>query len=131
VGKSTYSRLYFGFKVGDEDDPPEFLERLGAEDIDDVILKDAGLSDSEDWKVRNAAIEACPADLVRTGTWDCCGYFLIVRGAKHSAEWGDVVMVDEAALAVAPERVEAFKSWCLAHGVEYEEPRWLLTSFYG
>ena len=129
MGQSANGRLVFGFKVGEEDEIPEFLAAYEG-DLDYLILAKAGLSESRDWHLRNATVEACVADMERLGTYDYCQHVLCVRGLKLSAEWSETVVITPELLTVPPEKIAEFKAWCDANGVPWQEPQWLLSSFF-
>ena len=120
--------LVFGFPIGEEDESPEFLGEC--DDMDDFI---AGVWDTSktDYATRKAIIDTCPADLALYCSYDYGMNILSVRGTELSASRGDAVEVTAEHLAVSPERIAAFKSWCESVGIEYQEPRWLLCSLYG
>ena len=132
MGIDSDGKLMFGFKVGDHDNPPAFLQLDDdgdLEDFDAFVLKDTPLGLS--WTDRMAKIEACPAEFVRCSTWDYPIYVLAVRGATLTACIGRAVAVAPEFLAVSPDRIAAFRAWCEECGIAWQEPGWLLATMYG
>jgi hypothetical protein len=128
MGVSTDGILVFGFPVGNEGEHPEFLGEH--EDIDDFIAGEWKTGET-DYAVRKAVIDACPADLTLHCSYDYSMYIIAVRGTELKCSRGDAVEVSAEHLAVSPERIAAFKAWCETAGIDYQEPRWLLTSLWG
>ena len=136
MGISSNAMLYFGFPVGDYDEPPAFLEGRENEDgtteaFDDLICEIAGLPADSDYKTRMVAIKACPAEMQSYCSYDWPRFLLCVRGAEHIVYRGYTAEINSENLAVAPEKIEAFKSWCESNNIPWQEPKWLLCSMYG
>lgn len=129
MGISSDGVLYFGFQVGDEDERPEWMGEF--EDFDDWLCNKAGLAEDAPWEERKPIIDGCPAELQLFCSYDYPMYVLGVRDAEHRAYRGDIVEIGTAQLAVEDEKIAAFKAWCEANGIEYQEPKWLLCSMYG
>ena len=128
MGISSDGLLYFGFPVGGEDEPPEWLE--GFEDFDDYVCTDVPAN--ADWKARKVVIDACPADLFMYCSYDYPMYILGVRGAEHRVNRGYTQEISVADLTkVSPKQIEDLKQWCAANKIEWQEPKWFLCSMYG
>ena len=126
MGVTSDGVLVFGFPIGEADEVPEFLGEC--DDMDDFI---GGPWSNEGHDARAAKINACPADLTLYCSYDYPMHILSVRGTELAANRGDALEVTPEHLAVAPERIAAFKAWCETNGIEYQEPKWLLCSMYG
>lgn len=137
MGISTDAMLYFGFVVGNEDEPPDWLpdgdesEGEGRMEFDDFVALKAGVPADAEYGVRRDAVKLCPAEMQLFCSYDYPMYILGVRGAGHVVHRGYFKAIDAAALAVDPEKIAAFKTWCEANSIPYEEPQWLLCSMYG
>lgn len=129
MGISSDGVLYFGFQVGGEEEKPEWME--GFEDFDDFLVAKAGLAEDSPYEDRKKIIEACPADLQLFCSYDYPMYVLGVRGAEHRAYRGNIVEIGPTQLSVSQIKVDAFKGWCFANGIDWQEPKWLLCSMYG
>jgi len=134
MGVSSDGILYFGFQVGDEDEPPEWFGEFDEDegfDFDDFICRKAGLPEDAPYDIRKHVIEACPVELYRFCSWEYPMYILGVRDAEHRARRGYIVEIDASELAVDQAKIDAFKAWCEANDIEWQEPKWLLCSMYG
>lgn len=147
MGVSTDAILAFGFDLGDSEDMP-IAERFGAVaedgesfDFEEWLAVKAGAVyplghsgiDSEAYKTysarRDAAISACPVDLVMHCSYDYPMYFLALRGSKTKAWRGYPQVV--ATPRPMPEQIEAMKSFCADHRIEWQEPNWHIFSMWG
>lgn len=128
---STEGILVFGFQVGSEDEPPEWLmdEDGNMMDFDDFVC--GPYSSGEDYAIRSAAMKACPADTTLFCSYDYPMLILAVNGTEKRVYRGDAVEIDPASLMVEPARVAAFKLWCEQKSIAYEEPKWWLVSMWG
>jgi hypothetical protein len=128
MSTSTNGILVFGIDF--DESLPEFMgNETDFEDFLQVELKlpmygSAGYSYEE----KSKKIETCPANLVIHCSYDYPMYILALRGTEKTAHRGYPVEITS--LEIAPERLEAFKDWCKAHGIENPEPKWLLASLW-
>lgn len=129
MGVSSDGILYFGFQVGGEDEKPEWFGEY--EDFDDWLIGQSDVSEDAPYEIRKKIIEACPAEMQLFCSYDYPMYVLGIRGAEHRAYRGDIVEIGPAELSVDQIKVDAFKGWCIANGIEWQEPKWLLCSMYG
>lgn len=127
MGISSDGILYFGFEVGGEEEPPEWMD--GHEEFADFLIAKAGLPEDSPYEVRKRIEDECPVELQMHCSFDYPMYILGVRGAEHRAHRGFVVEIDD--LTVPQEKIDAAKAWCEANKIEWEEPGWLLCSMYG
>jgi hypothetical protein len=121
--------LYFGFQVGGEDEKPEWLGEY--DDFDDWLVGQSSLPEDAPYEERKKVIEACPAELQLFCSYDYPMYILGVRGAKHRVNRGYLQEITPMDLAVSEDKRTAFRKWCKAQGIEWQEPKWLLCSMYG
>jgi len=145
MGVSTDAILAFGFDLGDEEDQ-SLASRLGAaddefEDFEDWIAVQAGAVypaghsgiDSPEYQAyrakRDAAISACPVEMVMHCSHDYPMHFIAVRGTKSRAWRGSPQAI--IAGPVAPELIDAMRAFCEAHGIEWQEPAWHIFSMWG
>jgi hypothetical protein len=148
MGVSTDAILAFGFDLGDEEDK-SLAARFGVEEPDDGESFDfedwlgeqagavypAGHSgiDSPEYRAysekRNAAIDACPVEVVMHCSYDYPMHFLALRGTKQRAWRGSPKAV--ATEGPAPEQIAAMRQFCEQHGIEWQEPAWHIFSMWG
>lgn len=129
MGVSSDGMLYFGFQVGGEEERPEWMAEH--EDFDDFLAAKAGLPEDAPYEERSKVVKACPAELNLFCSYDYPMYVLAVRDAEHRVARGGIKEIGPKELEVAPEKIAAFKAWCEANDIEYQEPKWLLCSLYG
>lgn len=146
MGVSTDAILAFGFDLGDEDDGT-LAERFSAEedgddfDFDDWIAKQAGAIypaghagiDSPEYvsysEKRNAALAACPVEVITHCSYDYPMHFLALRGTEARAWRGHPRSVQTE--PPQPERISAMRAFCEEHGIEWQEPQWHIFSMWG
>lgn len=136
MGISSDGKLYFGFPLGGDDDPPDWLPEVGegegiTEAFEELVYRDAGLTGDLPWKEREAALRACPADIFMHCSYDYGMYILGVRGVEFSASRGDIVEITPESLLIDSAQIEAFEAWCHKHDIPYQKPAWYLCSLYG
>lgn len=143
MGVSTDAILAFGFDLGLEDEKPAFLQIEGddaPEDFDDFIGREAGIVyphgsgyPSPEYTAysvaKKAALDACPVELIAHCSHEYPMYFLAVRGTETKAWRGSPQKVET--LAIDDAKVQAMREWCVAHGVEWQEPAWHIFSMWG
>lgn len=136
MGISSDGILCFGFDLGVEDESPEFLGEF--EDLDEYLRDDANIPE---WSKENSGrdyfekvkkvIDECPVDLRMHCSYDYPMYILTIRGTEIRASRGYPEKITPDMLSVQKEKIEAAKEWCENHGVEWQEPSWILCSIYG
>lgn len=136
MGISSNAMLYFGFPVGDNDEPPAFLEDRDNEDglveaFDDMICEKAGLAPDAEYDERSKVIKASPVEMQIYCSYEWPMFLLCVRGAEHMVHRGYTAEITPENMIVEPAKIAAFKIWCEANGIEWQEPKWLLCSMYG
>ncbi len=129
MGVSSDGILYFGFQVGGEEELPEWMGEH--EDFDDFLAEKAGLAPDAPYEERRKIEKACPAELQLFCSYDYPMYVLGIRDAEHRVNRGYLKEIGAKELTVDADKIAAFKAWCEANGVEYQEPKWLLCSMYG
>jgi hypothetical protein len=134
MGVSSDAMLYFGFQVGGDEEPPEWLgedEDGERRDFEEFVCEKAGLATDAPYTERSKIVDACPADLHWFCSYDYPMFILGVRDAEHRVNRGYLKEIGPSDLAVPDEKIAAFKAWCLENNIEYQEPKWLLCSMYG
>ena len=147
MGVSTDAILAYGFDLGEEEDQ-SMAERFGAQvedgesfDFEDWVAGRSGAVypaghggiDSPEYRAyaakRDAAIAACPVEMVMHCSYDYPMYFLAIRGTESRARRGypQAVVAGE----VAPELVASARAFCEAHGIDWKEPAWHIFSMWG
>ena len=129
MGVSSDAMLYFGFRVGGEDELPEWMGEH--KHFDDFILVKEGLPVDLPYEKRAPVIKKCPAELQLYCAYEYPMYVLAVRGSEHKVYRGDIKEISPADLEVHPDKIVAFKAWCESADIPYETPKWLLCSMYG
>lgn len=139
MGQSTDGILVFGFDLGVEDESPDFLGEF--DDLTDLLSDEAGLTEwrndftdaqsSAYFKTRRELEAACPVDIVLHCSGDYPMYILAIRGYEYSASRGSPEIIEMDKLIVDDAKIQAAKEWCEAHGIEWQEPKWVLASYWG
>lgn len=131
MGISSDAMLYFGFPVGEDEQPPEWYEDGNIKDFDNWICQLAELPEDAKYEQRKPIIKACPAELQMYCSYDYPMYILAVRGEEIRVNRGFFEEIHIDALTVDQEKIDAFKRWCEQNNIKYKEPKWLLCSMYG
>lgn len=139
MGQSTDGILAYGFDLGIEEEKPEWLGEH--DDLEDLTAADAGLTEpatenykdpawSAYWAAKRATEAACPIELVSHCSGKYPMYIMAVRGSVKTAKRGYPETLTADDLTVPPEKVAAAKAWCEAHGIEWQEAKWILASMW-
>lgn len=128
MGVSTNAILAFGFDLGEE--LPDAFTADEDEYFDwwEWICKHLGIED-EDYAVRQAAIKAFPMDMITYCSNEYPMYFIAVSGTKQTTRRGDVDEVEFT--SVSADEIQALREFCDKTGIEWQEPRWRLMSYWG
>ncbi len=149
MGVSTDAIPAFGFDLGDEEDSslasrfgePEKGDDEESFDFDEWIARKAGAiypvghsgikspKYEEYWAKRNAAIAACPVEVITHCSYDYPMYFLAIRGSESRARRGYPQRVADS--DPSPEMIIAMRSFCDVHGIAWQEPAWHIFSMWG
>lgn len=149
VGVSTNAILAFGFDLGVEgaEELAElFMPGVDTEEdesfeFDEWIATQAGVvypeehsgidsPEFEDYSTkREAAIAACPVEVITHCSYDYPMYFLALRGTKISASRGYPVAITTP--TPTAEQIAAMRAFCEQHGIEWQEPSWHIFSLWG
>lgn len=81
------------------------------------------------WKEDQTFHKALPIEINTSSTYEYPILFISIKGAIFSADWGDFTEITT--LNIAPEWDNILKEYCDKLGINYEQPRWYLTAFYG
>lgn len=132
MGTSTDAILCFGFPVGEEDQPHEWLEDCEG-DFDKFLNKLSGMPEygepGHSFDDQRKFRESCPAEMVMHCSYDYPMYILCVQGTETRAWRGSPKEVPN--LYVYEGDISAFKSWCEANEIEYQDPKWYLCRYVG
>jgi hypothetical protein len=112
MGVSTDAILVYGFDLGEEED-------IEDERIRDVIEK-----------ADNLELEDNRAAIVGHCSHDYRMIIVAVPNTKRVAKRGYPTTIDPASMAVPQERVAELRAFCEAHGIPWQEPRWILCSMW-
>lgn len=129
MGISSDGILVFGIDLGEEQ--PEFMGECDG--FDDYMDSQNGLPQwgevGHDWDATHAFRNSYPASMTLHCSYDYPMHILAVPGTETTAYRGSPKEIEF--LSVSDEKVDAFKAWCVEHGIEDPEPKWLLASMYG
>lgn len=132
MGTSTDAILVFGFEIGGEDEPPEFLDEFDG-DFESFLDSLSGLPEyGEEGHSFDAQFEYrknCPASMTLHCSYDYPMYILAVNGTETRSSRGTPREIGS--MDVSDSDVSAFKAWCESNDIEYKEPKWLLCSMWG
>ena len=115
MGSLLSSKLFFGFPL-DED--------YNEIDIDEVVEERVGISSHLFFKETGCEIDYCGY----SNYSDC---FVKLTGNDINDFDGNCTMVDLDELDTTKEEVEKIRAFCKRLGIEYQEPKWYLTGYYG
>lgn len=142
MGVSTDAIIAFGFDLGEE--TPSFLKPNGDDEssieFEEFVTNEAGINYPDGFRygtpeytayseARDAALKACPVDVVMHCSYDYPMYFLAVRGTEVNASRGNPKKVEQQQIDFTA--VGAMREWCKNHGVEWQEPAWHIFSMWG
>ncbi len=128
MGVSTDAILVFGFEYGEEGEDPEFLGEH--EDLDDFIYAKHGKTYDDPYEERQALVRACPIDLVPHCSDDYPMHIIAIRDTETRARRGYAEVINPQSLVISEDKIAAARKWCEGHGIEWQEPKWLLCSMW-
>jgi len=144
MGVSTDGILFFGINLGDDEDREELLpwEEEGEEgDWGDFVTRKLGIvhPDEEDGPLVDAyylqkhiALIALGCEVQIHGAESCCAQAVVVKSSYKSASRGFPEKLSQEFLnSITEEDITKLKKFCELMGVEYQEPSWILTSWWG
>lgn len=134
MGTSTDGIICFGFMVGEEEEPPEFLD--GFEDFDEYLDSLSGLpaygEPGHSFDDQRKFRESCPADMVIHCSYDYPMYILAMRGTIIRARRGYPVELDLSFFTSFDNAKEQeFLAWCEERELLEGDPKWYLCSLWG
>lgn len=144
MGVSTDAIIAFGFDLGEE--LPESLEQLLSDadgEIDEALAADMGLTlpnyDAVGYEAWSAARDEATAqlkiDLISHCSGDYPMYFLAVRGSDKKARRGFPTALCFQNLGSdefqSNGSIDALRSFCERHSIEWQEPQWYIFSMWG
>jgi len=129
MGVSNDAFLVYGIDLGE--DLPSFLGE--DQEFEDFLMDEGGQpkwgEPGHSFDKQRAYLASCPADLTLYCSYDYPMHILSVRGTDRRASRGNVEEVES--LDVDADKRTGFIDWCIAHGIENPEPKWLLNSMNG
>jgi hypothetical protein len=150
MGQSTNAILCYGFSVGEEDDPPSWMEVEEEDefDFDNLVLKHFGgdLSEprefdedkynkdpeirkawAEYWAAKKSVVDGVGVTLVRHCSCDYPLYILAVKVSQKTASRGFPI-VFEGDIIHEEEWKNTLETFCLKTGIPMQAPSWILCS---
>ena len=137
MGQSTDAQLAYGIPLGDDEYNPKDMMPLFRENsdrFDDVwdflIWMHFGdeLSDEPFFE----RIKSVPCELQKHCYCDYAMYNLVIRESETTAYRGDVEQFDPEYFDKPYDEWDAIiKDFCEKAGLEFQQPKWLLTSMWG
>lgn len=141
MSQSTDAIIAFGFDLGDMTLEEILKEDPDGEDFEDWLATQAGVvypaghagiesAEYEAYKAaRDAAIAACPVELVRHCSDEYTMYFLALRRSVTRASRGypEPISLTEPTAA----QREAMAMFCAGLGIDWQEPAWHIFSMWG
>ena len=158
MGVSTDGILYFGFDFYDADDAPEDHWNPGEEDWEERYAEahgcvdDSGLfnehgeyafaKDSPEFLAarakrdkyydkKRAILNACPCKIDDHCSNEYPIYFVTLKAKSAKAWRGKHVEITPELLTVTENEVNQLKEFCKDMGIEWQEPKWYLASYWG
>lgn len=144
MGTSTDAIIAYGFDLGAEEDLPEHLSALLCKhehEVEPALAEDHGLNWPA-WQAgggyaayeaaQNAVLKQIPIDLIAHCSGEYTMYFLAARGSNQKARRGYPQALEPADLNAdkfAP-AVDAMRAFCDRHGIEWQEPKWHIFSWW-
>jgi hypothetical protein len=118
MGVSTDAYLFFGFDFCNPEEEGETL-----------IWEDLGYGWEDEWLKELFGDEPlkCQIDIHCNSEYPI--YFVHVKGRIHRAFRGSPTVIEN--LDVSEEDIENLKEFCKVTGIEYQEPKWILASYWG
>lgn len=147
MGMNPRAILAYGWNLGSEQDGTLDTEKLPWFDpeehddfssaVEEVLLKAIGYTEvwSADadpgfWDRRRAAQRDIGVKIISTGTWDYCGYLMVVTDQR--VEWTEVKIIDTTLPEDADDKLHrALAALPGLVPLNPLGPDWILASFYG
>jgi len=139
MGIDTDGILVFGIDFDEE--LPEAWQNVECFDFEDMVTDEANVpklreDETEEekharWAAQIKAVDACPVELVYHCSEGLPMYILAIRGTRQVASLGHPEEILPHNLEVPQEKIDAMKKWMTEHDIEWQEPTWLLCSYWG
>jgi hypothetical protein len=142
---STNAIIAFGFDLGEEEDLPEQLSELLKEhehETDECLAADHGIElpqyaigcDYKEYSAgRESALVQLKINLIPHCSGDYTMYFLAARGPDKKANRGHPTALEPYDLnseKFGQEAIDAMRSFCERHSIEWQEPKWHIFSMW-
>ncbi len=142
MGQSTNAIIAFGFDLGEE--LPEHLQDLMDQrdgDIEEVMAFDSGMpiADIDSYfdyasykQAKEDALKQVHIDLIRHCSGEYPMYFLAARGSDRTAYRGSPTALESFDLDTSTftPAVDAMRSFCERHGIEWQGAKWHIFSMW-
>lgn len=143
MSTSTNGILVYGFLVGDEEEPPDWLipDEDGDREFDTFVAAKLGVSAPSVpfegneaaykayWDAKRKMLQTVAVDLVMHCSCDCPMYILGVKASKRTAYRGTPVALDQS-IQSEPAWATELADFCKQMGIPYSEPQWWLASLW-
>lgn len=137
MGMSTDAILVFGFDVGEESDDlyPEILKDYEA--FEELILTESGLKKwdrncPDDYITYQQKInQSCPIEIVFHCSSEDIMAIVAIQGTSITANRGYPEIINPEMFNIDPQKIKNAKEWCEKHNIKWQEPHWLLASYWG
>lgn len=148
MGTTTNGLLFFGFEVGGSEASGDHLNYLRlhddehertAEEIEE-LASDPTFDEYGDEELENP--ESALYELAKTDEWKgltlsnvcshSCEQFCLTHDAvQFEARRGRPIDIDPSALVCPPEVLAQMKAFCERFRIPWQEPKWMLGSYWG
>jgi hypothetical protein len=144
MGVNTDAILFFGIDLGEDEMQDWPWNNTGREDYEwwDYVAEKLGIvgpdvsydghekAYREYWDRRHAAVEqlGCEIGIHCSESYPCT--YVALTGKKKKANRGYPNTVDKSFLDVTEDDVDKLKKFCELVGIPWQEPSWLLASYW-
>jgi hypothetical protein len=84
------------------------------------------------WYEKNQALsKQCPIEIGRSGCDSYSVPYIYIKGSEFSADYSEFRELDPSKLFIQPEWYDILKKACEALNIEWQEPKFYITAYYG
>lgn len=143
MGVSTDGILAYGFSLGEDFDCTKVFgyENDGGPDFDALYLNKAGFRKKPDhsdfdkdwaeyWNAEKEFLADANCEVFTYCSHDYPIYFVAIKGSIYRVNRGHTTEIPDGLMA-DPAWKDTLRAYCELMGIEYQEPKWLLTSLWG
>ena len=135
MGQSTDAILFYGILFEEEGEPPAFIADAGFDYFDDYVESQSGLplygQEGHSFDDHRAYKESLPVEMIHHCSSEYEMYGLAVKGCSFLAKRGYPVTLDNGLPEVSDGKRQAFLKWLSDRGIAYDDPKWILCSYWG